>query len=131
MDVTPKANKERIQLDLDVSESEQDDVASQASKGESISTEPSLPDSVSESMLTMGITSTQEQVVEVEAKRLQQRQKQIDLGKDTIGYFRYSQMVPRFVHLLFANKLGKREDAPIQRLQTSLQPTRKEHGKEQ
>jgi hypothetical protein len=38
---------------------------------------------------------------ETDAHRLAQRQKQIDLGKNTLGYQRYRQAVPRWVGCLF------------------------------
>jgi len=100
--VTPKGKhtgpvpRQHLELDDATSDSETDEVASQTSKVESVSTEPSLPDSVSESMLTMGLVPGQQEAQQTETRRLEQRQKQIDLGKDTIGYLRYTQMVPRY-----------------------------------
>lgn len=46
-------------------------------------------------------TSSSNQLVkETDPHRLSQRQKQIDYGKNTLGYDRYTQLLPKYVILL-------------------------------
>jgi len=45
--------------------------------------------------------------VESDPHRLCQRQKQIDYGKNTLGYERYTEMVPRYE--LFLNRLERKQ----------------------
>lgn len=48
----------------------------------------------------MNLAAIPEKPVEADPHRLCQRQKQIDYGKNTLGYERYTEAIPRYDHLL-------------------------------
>lgn len=51
-------------------------------------------------ILHMNLAAIPEKPVEADPHRLCQRQKQIDYGKNTLGYERYTEAIPRYDHLL-------------------------------